>query len=316
MGGQRDDMSTGSWIKMSTGLRDHPKVVRIAGMLKADCLRVVGALHAVWSVFDEHSLGGLLEFYTPAILDEKIGWRGFSKAMQAVGWLVDSESGLQVPEYEEHNGPTAKRRATETKRKAVDRADDGRTKEERIADWKRTKSGQPSAADADKAPALKQDKASAADADKKRARGEERREDTFEEGREVSPPEGTPAGVLCRALRQAGIQAVQSQHPTLLALLDAGATPQEFLDAVPSATGKGDPFTYLLSVVRRRREDAKEAANGMHHGPMPSAESPPNREAERTQEYLREQFRPFTPEEKAKADEARKKAMAVRGRAV
>lgn len=25
------------WIKMGTGLRDHPKVVRMAGMLKSDC---------------------------------------------------------------------------------------------------------------------------------------------------------------------------------------------------------------------------------------------------------------------------------------
>lgn len=140
------------WIKMGTGLRDHPKVVRMAGMLKSDCLRVVGALHAVWSIFDEHSPDGRLDFYSLAILDEKIGWRGFGKAMQSIGWLDADSDGLTVPEYEEHNGPTAKRRASESKRKENSRADngDGRTKSQRIADDKRTESGQMSASDADK----------------------------------------------------------------------------------------------------------------------------------------------------------------------
>lgn len=166
-----------SWIKMDTGLRDHPKVVRMAGMLKSDCLRVVGALHAVWSLFDEHSPSGLLEFYTARILDDKIGWRGFCQAMQTVGWLIEDANGLTVPDYEEHNGPTAKRRASETKRKAESReaCGDDRTKAERIADKNRTESGQ----------------MSASDADKKRAREEKRREEPIPsepDGSGASPP--------------------------------------------------------------------------------------------------------------------------------
>jgi hypothetical protein len=151
------------WIKMGTGLRDHPKVVRMAGMLKSDCLRVVGALHAVWSIFDEHSPDGLLEFYTLRVMDEKLGWKGFSQAMQSVGWLVESESGLEAPDYEEHNGQSAKRRAMESTRKAASRemSGDGRTKTERVADWDRTKRGH----------------LSASDADKERAREEKRREE-------------------------------------------------------------------------------------------------------------------------------------------
>lgn len=228
------------WIKMGTGLRDHPKVVRMAGMLKSDCLRVVGALHAVWSVFDEQSPDGLLEFYTLRVLDDKIGWRGFGKAMQAVGWLVESESGLQVPEYEEHNGPTAKRRASETKRKqgAREATGDGRSKSERMRDDLRKKSGQMSASDADSL----------------RARGEGEGEFSVER-EEDSPRVVTPAGAVCRALRQAGIPGNPS-HPTLLELLDAGATLQHFVDAAPKAAGKRDPFAYLLGVVRGQIADA------------------------------------------------------------
>jgi len=134
-----------NWIKMSVGLRRHPKVVRMASALKADRLRVVGALHAVWSVFDEHSPDGALDGYSAQIMDEEIGWKGFSAAMCAVEWLMPTESGLAVPRYDEHNGPTAKRRAQETKRKHVER-----NPSDKSPHAKRTESGQMSASDADK----------------------------------------------------------------------------------------------------------------------------------------------------------------------
>ncbi len=42
----------GDWIKMRAGLQTHPKVVRLTSALKADKLRVIGGLHAVWCLFD------------------------------------------------------------------------------------------------------------------------------------------------------------------------------------------------------------------------------------------------------------------------
>ena len=111
----------GSWIKMSTDLRSHPKVVRMASALKADKLRVVGGLYAVWSLFDAHSLDGSLEGYTFAALDEEIGWKGFSRAMSAVEWMTEEPDGIQLPRYDTHNGASAKRRAQETERKRQSR---------------------------------------------------------------------------------------------------------------------------------------------------------------------------------------------------
>src|SRR5688572_30596653 len=78
----------GEWIKMTADLRTSPKVVRIASALNADRLRVVGALHAVWCLFDVHSEDGTLNGYTLAAIDELIGWPGFSKAMADVQWLA------------------------------------------------------------------------------------------------------------------------------------------------------------------------------------------------------------------------------------
>lgn len=141
-----------NWIKMSVGLRTHPKVVRMASALKADRLRVIGGLWAVWCIFDAHSTDGLLDGYSLQIIDEELAWKGFASAMAGVEWLVEHENGgLEVPRYEEHNGASAKRRAMESDRKAASRAaSDDRTKSERVADWKETKSGQTSASDADK----------------------------------------------------------------------------------------------------------------------------------------------------------------------
>lgn len=112
----------GDWLKMRVGLRRHPKVVRIVSALKADRLRVVGGLYAVWSVFDEHSADGILPGYSFEMMDEEIGWPGFAAAMHGVGWLDrDGDCGLKIPEFSKHNGQSAKRRAQETHRKRESR---------------------------------------------------------------------------------------------------------------------------------------------------------------------------------------------------
>lgn len=107
----------GDWIKMRTVLQTCPKVVRMASATNADRLRTVGALHAVWCLFDAHSEDGMLHGYTPQILDEMIGWPGFTKAMGLVDWIVIGENSLTLPEFDSHNGQSAKRRAQESDRK-------------------------------------------------------------------------------------------------------------------------------------------------------------------------------------------------------
>lgn len=111
----------GDWIKMRADLLTHPKVVRIVSALKADKLRVIGGLHAVWSLFDAHSADGTLDGYTAEALDDYIGWPGFCAAMVLVGWLEENGESLTTPRFDEHNGQSAKRRATETQRKRMAR---------------------------------------------------------------------------------------------------------------------------------------------------------------------------------------------------
>ena len=79
---------------------------------------------------------------------------------------------------------------------------------------------------------------------------------------------------------------MQPSHPLLLALIEAGAEPSEFLAAVPDAQSRSNGFAYLLAVVRGRREDAARAAQSLHRGPMPRTETPYERRArERAEAY-------------------------------
>ncbi|WP_315707424.1 DnaT-like ssDNA-binding domain-containing protein [Brenneria uluponensis] len=127
----------GDWIKMRADLHTHPKVVRIASALNADRLRVIGALHAAWCLFDAHSVDGMLDGYSPKTLDDMIGFPGFADAMIAVGWLDYVDVSLCMPRFSEHNGQSAKRRAQEADRKrnirksSAPNADKKRTREEK-----------------------------------------------------------------------------------------------------------------------------------------------------------------------------------------
>ena len=145
----------GDWIKMRSNLTTHPKVVRISSALHADRFRVIGGLHAVWSLFDAHSDNGSLHGYTLDALDDLIGWPGFSAAMVRIEWLVESGETLTTPRFDDHNGQSAKRRAQDSDRKRKGR-------------------------DAGDCP---QDirNVSACEADKKRTREEKRREENKEQ---------------------------------------------------------------------------------------------------------------------------------------
>ena len=127
----------GDWIKMRSDLFTHPKVVRISSALKADTLRTVGGLMSAWCLFDAHSVDGKLDGYTSETLDDHLRWPGFAAAMISVDWLADNGESLALPEFDTHNGQSAKRRAQDADRKKVVRkesaseADKKRTREEK-----------------------------------------------------------------------------------------------------------------------------------------------------------------------------------------
>ena len=84
-----------------------------------------------------------------------------------------------------------------------------------------------------------------------------------------SPPEPSMAGIVCGQLRRLGIADTNPGHPSLLALLEAGAQPSEFAAFADKAKGKSSPFAYLLRAVASERENAAQMAGKLHQGAMP-----------------------------------------------
>lgn len=125
----------GDWIKWTKGLVDHPKVVRISSALNADRMRTASALMVLWEWADGITANGIVTGVSASIVDDVSRTPGLSKAMMSVGWLVEDAQGLVFPDFERHNGQSAKRRAMEAERKR------GRRTSAFDADILRTKSG-------------------------------------------------------------------------------------------------------------------------------------------------------------------------------
>lgn len=78
----------------------------------------------------------------------------------------------------------------------------------------------------------------------------------------------TPYAAVCIALKAAGVANVNPAHPTLRALVDAGADVLEFVGAVKASEGKADRFAYVIGTVEGQRKRAAETAGVIHHGPL------------------------------------------------
>lgn len=112
----------GDWIKMRTDLAEDPAVIAMADRLGIDEFSVVGRLHGFWSWLDRQSRDGQATGVSHGWLDRRVRCDGFAAALVSVGWLVLRDDGLSVPNFERHNGETAKTRAEATNRKRRQRA--------------------------------------------------------------------------------------------------------------------------------------------------------------------------------------------------
>jgi hypothetical protein len=106
-----------SWLKFDTTTPEKPEVLQITIELGfEDPDMTVGKLLKVWRWFDAHSLDGNAKSVTLALLDRLVGVTGIGAAMVSVGWLIANDDGLTLPNFENHNGKTAKDRALTAKR--------------------------------------------------------------------------------------------------------------------------------------------------------------------------------------------------------
>lgn len=111
----------GDWIKWQKGLERKPEIVRIARTLNTSPINAAAMCMQVWSWADDNSTDGVVPGLTPEDVSTVVGLPGIAEAMTVAGWLVISDSGIQFPNYDRHNGSTAKARALDASRKRVDR---------------------------------------------------------------------------------------------------------------------------------------------------------------------------------------------------
>lgn len=101
----------GDWIKLQKDTPDKPEVLAIASRMNLDPDAVVGKLVRIWSWFDTHTIDGNANSVTFSLLDRLAGITGFAEQMTFVGWLDQKGHVLTLPNFEYHNGETAKKRA-------------------------------------------------------------------------------------------------------------------------------------------------------------------------------------------------------------
>lgn len=116
----------GDWIKFDVTTPDKPEVVQMAAALGIDQDAVVGKLLRVWTWADQNTItcdgDRNAVTVTEQFLDRLTFCQGFAKAMVKVGWLLGSDGGYLFPNFDRHNGKTAKDRAQTNRRVAKSRA--------------------------------------------------------------------------------------------------------------------------------------------------------------------------------------------------
>jgi len=108
----------GDWIKMRTNIDTDWRVIQISAELNLPELHVVGCLWKLWTWADQHTVDGNAIRVTDVTLDRFTSVTGFANAMRSVGWLCGENGSLCFPNFSEHNGSTAKKRA-ETKERVA-----------------------------------------------------------------------------------------------------------------------------------------------------------------------------------------------------
>lgn len=96
-----------------------PEVTKIAGATGQSRLWVVGALMEFWSWVDDHYPGGFLSRFSVHDLSRTFPELSpeFFHSMSEVGWLIQTDSGLEIPNADRWFGETSKKRFQDRLRK-------------------------------------------------------------------------------------------------------------------------------------------------------------------------------------------------------
>jgi len=98
--------------------REKPEVAIMAEFLRIDPDAVLGKLVGIWHWADKNSVDGNDVRVTDAFIDRLAHCRNFASAMREAKWLFGNSGHLVFPNFDRHNGKSAKNRAQTARRVA------------------------------------------------------------------------------------------------------------------------------------------------------------------------------------------------------
>lgn len=120
-------MAFPDWIKVESTTPTKIEVVRIAAAMKINPYEALGRLIQLWIWADSNTTNGKTFVEDLSSIDFVAGLPGFGSAMQKVGWLLQDGDGYTFPNFDRHNGNTAKKRAEDARKKKLVRTNVSKT---------------------------------------------------------------------------------------------------------------------------------------------------------------------------------------------
>jgi hypothetical protein len=117
----------GDWIKIEHSMPDKPEIGQLADRLEISYNEAIGMVLRFWIWADQQSIDGYALSVTEKFIDHIVGRNGFAAAMRSCGWLASGDDGPYLPNFNRHNGDTAKKRAQSKDRMTRKRYADGVT---------------------------------------------------------------------------------------------------------------------------------------------------------------------------------------------
>lgn len=106
------------WIKWTKGLTRKREVLLVAERLRIPPPQAAALCMQVWEWADDNTTDGYLRGMTPRMISAAVGIPGIAEALAApeIGWLHTIPDGVVIPNFDRHNGKTAKQRALSARR--------------------------------------------------------------------------------------------------------------------------------------------------------------------------------------------------------
>lgn len=106
----------GEWIKFRKVLLRDGRVRIVSRKCHAPVTHIIGALVTLWAFADDYAdENGVLFGYTVDDINSEVGIKNFCKSLPEC-WIDLSGEWVKLPEYQEHNGSTGKKRAQDQAR--------------------------------------------------------------------------------------------------------------------------------------------------------------------------------------------------------